>query len=176
MSAKQPYAAHQGQCGHIFQAARGSLVCIHLLLSKIKILTLHLDCRAGALCSSPCNPLAPSSATHRSAPQVLPSCSLLPWGNQDEENSAHLGYFLTWGQHVARSYLTSQGTDITRSECALHCKCGPVALGDFRLLLMQLCYLKMNAQPVSARLALPSFQLSQSWKTLLSLAHFCSRN
>ena len=38
-------------------------------------------------------------------------------------------------------------------ECTLHCNFAPVALEDFRLLLMQLCYLKMNMHLVSACLA-----------------------
>lgn len=136
LSAKQSYTAQQGQCGHIFQAVKGSVVCIDFLPSKMKNSPLHLDCRAGALCSSPHTPQPPSSARHGSAPQLLPSCYVLPQGNQGEENSAHLA----WGQHVASTYRTSHETDVTGSECTLRCSCARVALEDFRLLPMQLRY------------------------------------
>lgn len=172
LSAKQSYTAQRGQCGHILQAVRGSLLCIDFLLSKMKTLPLYLDCRAGALCSSPHTPEPPSSAQQGSAPQVLPSCYVLPQRNQGKENGAQLGFFLTWGQHVPSAYCTAHGTDITVSApCTVVVSL--VALEGFRLLLMQLCYLKKDEYaPSICMLCLPS--ISGPWQTCVAGVSSCS--
>lgn len=126
LSAKQSCTAQWGQQGHIFQVLRRSLMCTDFLLLKIKTLPLHLDCRAGVLFSSSHKPQPPSSAWEGSAAQVPPSCYVLPQGNQNKENNAHLRFFLAQGQHVASRYHTSHGTDITGSEWTLHCSCAPL--------------------------------------------------
>lgn len=142
-----------GSVGSYFPGSKKQLDVHRFSAVKVKTLHLHLDCRAGVLLSSSHMPQPSSSAWEGSATQVPPSCYVVPQGNQDKENKKHLGFFLAQGQHVASRYHTSHGTDVAGSEWTLHCSCTPVTLYGFRLLLMQLCYLKMNMLLVPACLA-----------------------
>jgi len=106
---------------------------------------------------------------HTTAPSWL---LLLPQRIQGKENSAHLGFFLTWGQHVASTYCTSHGTDITKSECTLLCSCVACGFGRFQTSTDAVLLFEDEHEPRVCMPCLPS--TSVPWQTCAAGTGPCS--